>query len=406
MAVGSEKLTLISKSDELAVIAEKLRQAGWFALDLEFASEGRYVPDLCVVQVAWPGPDAGEALIDAMVVDITPILEVIGDQKTQVVTHAGRQDLALLGDRFSVSVGRFWDTQVAAAFVGIGEQVGYGTLVEALLGTKVDKGPQFTDWTQRPLSRRQLSYAAADVIHLRELWPMLRDRLSERCRLEWVREASAALAQEVSSRVPPDEKYRSVSGGGSLRKRSLGALVELAAWRETEALASNKPPSWILPDSALVELCRKLARNEAALRKVRGVGGGTVRQYGTEILAAIERGANNEPPAVVHRNRENERRVQPLAALIFVLIGVRCATETLAVKWVGSKADCEELVKWQLEGGSIEVNEDELPRMMRGWRREFIGDEALRLLAGEVSVHLANGGIVFNDREPNGILPG
>ncbi len=400
MAVGSEKLTLISKSDELAEIAEKLRRAGWFALDLEFVSEGRYVPDLCVVQVAWPGADAGEALIDAMATDITPILEVIGDQKTQVVTHAGRQDLALLGDRFSVSAGRFWDTQVAAAFAGIGEQVGYGKLVEALLGTTVDKGPQFTDWAQRPLSPRQLRYAAADVIHLRELWPRLRDRLSERGRLEWVREASATLAQDVSSRVPPNEKYRSVSGAGGLRNRSAGALVELAAWRETEALASNKPPAWILSDSAVVELCRKLARNEAALRKVRGVGGGTIRQYGSEILSAIERGANHEPPAMVHRNRELGRRQQPLAALVFVLVGVRCAAETIAVKWVASKTDCEELVKWQLEGGAIDagLDEDTLPRMMCGWRREFIGDEAFRLLTGEVSVRLADGEIVFEGR--------
>ena len=388
---SSEKLELISDSDQLAPIAARLVKAGWFALDLEFASEGRYVPDLCVVQVAWPGSEPGEALLDAMALDLTPIFEVVANSETEVVTHAGRQDLALLGHRYNIIAERFWDTQVAAGFAGIGEQVGYGKLVEELLGTSVDKGPQFTDWTARPLSARQLRYAEADVTHLRELWPILKERLSASGRIDWVAHESDVLARAVAVRAKPEDKYLSVSGGGGLRKKSAAALVELAAWREREALSSNKPPSWILPDNAVVDLCRRLAQNEAALKKSRGVGGGTLRRYGTDIVDAIKRGAGNPPPTT-SRPSQLDRKLQPLAALVSVLVGVRCAKETLSVKMVGNKTDCEELVAWHAAGSQTDAR----PRMMRDWRREYIGDEAVALLDGRAAVRITENGIAFD----------
>lgn len=373
----AEAPALIVDPGEVADVAAALARAGWFALDLEFLSEGRYIPELCVVQVAWPEPEPGLALLDAQAVDLRAIFEVVADPEIEVVAHAGRQDLALLATRYSVVAGGFWDAQLAAAFAGIGEQVGYARLIKELCGVQIDKGPQFTDWSKRPLSERQLRYAAADVRYLRQAWPVLRSRLGERGRLDWVAEESAALVAEVSTRRPPEEMYRGVGGWGQLRGAALGALVELAAWREREALATNKPPSWILGDAAMVALCRKRATTDSAMRRVKGVGAGTVRRYGEAIAEAIERGLERkvEPRRRAHSELDGHRLA--LAQLIHALIQSRCAGETLPPKLVGGRSDAEDLVAGYFAG------DPEVSSLARGWRRELIGADALALLAGE-----------------------
>ena len=390
MAVDLPKL--VTSAARVAEIAEELTKAGLFVVDLEFASEGRYVPELCLVQVAWPTEQVGGglALLDAQETELEPIFRVIADTETEVVAHAARQDIALLSTRFEVRAAKFWDTQIAAAFVGVGEQVGYGRLVGELLGVKIDKGPQFTDWTRRPLSDRQLRYAAADVTYLLELWPVLKEKLNAASRLSWVSEESAAMVADVSVRTPANEKYLGIGGWGALRGKSAAALVELATWRETEALRANKPPSWILPDPAMVDVCRRLARNEAALRKAKGVGAGTVRSYAEPVLAAIERGTKNEPPAPPRKGSSLPTEIQPLGALLNVLVGARCAGETLPPKLVGSKSDCEELITWHVGGKT-----GPLPRMLNGWRRSFIGDDAIALLEGASALRVEAGRIVL-----------
>lgn len=373
--------TLIAGPGEIAAVADALRGAGWFALDLEFVSEGRYIPELCVVQVAWPGPEPGVALIDAIDAPLEPIFEVIASPDIEVVAHAGRQDLALLATRFQVIAANFWDTQLAAAFAGIGEQVGYARLIKDLCDAQIDKGPQFTDWAARPLSERQLRYAADDVLFLRQVWPVLRDRLAARGRLAWVAEESAALVAEVTTRRPPEEMYRNLGGWGQLRGAALGALVELAEWREREALATNKPPSWILGDSAMLELARRRARGEGSMRRIKGVGPGTIKRYGGDIAAAIRRGAEREIDPRRRPQGALSTPRQALAQLICSLIQSRCAHETLPPKLVGGRGDAEALV-----ASHFGEAEGEGAALLRGWRRELVGADALALLRGEVAL--------------------
>lgn len=380
--------TLVTDPGEVGEVAARLAGSSWFTFDLEFISEGRYIPELCVVQVAWPEPEPGIALVDATAVALDPVFEVLADPAIESVAHAGRQDLALLANRYDVKVANFWDTQLAAAFVGIGEQVGYARLVRELLDVSIDKGPQYTDWSKRPLSKRQLRYAADDVIHLRELWPALREQLSSRGRLAWVAEESAALAADVSTRREPEAMYRNVGGWGQLRGASLGALIELAAWREREAVSTNKPPSWILADGAMVELCRRKVKGESAMRKVKGVGAGTVRRYGAAILSAIAEGTKRDVGgAGKRRSRGLSAGEQALSAVIYALIQSRCASETLPPKLIASRSEVEDLV-------AARHDEDLDSPVLRGWRREMIGGEALAVLRGEASMAVEGDSLV------------
>ena len=378
--MGEPTPTLVTDPAEVEAVAARLAAVPWFAFDLEFLSEGRYIPELCVVQVAWPEPDPGVALLDATAVDLAPVFAALASPEVASVAHAGRQDLALLKTRYDVEVRNFWDSQLAAAFAGIGEQVGYARLVRDFCNVEIDKGPQFTDWSKRPLSPRQLHYAADDVIHLRALWPVLRDRLAGRGRLEWVSEESLSLAAEVSTRRAPEEMYLNVGGWGQLRGAALGALIELAAWREREALATNKPPSWILGDRPMVELAKRKVRGESAMRRIKGIGQGTVRRYGEAILDAIARGAARELDSVAaHRGASLDAGEHAVSAMIYALIQSRCASETLPPKMVASRSEVEELV--------AERDRDDLDiPLLRGWRRQLAGGDALAILRGEATI--------------------
>src|SRR5690606_35823929 len=155
-----------------------------------------------------------------------------------------------------------------------------------MTGITLDKAAQFTEWSRRPLSDEQLRYALDDVRYLPGAWKTLRHDLEERGRLRWVAEECDWLAASWAERTPPDEMYRRVRGWNGLRRRSLGALRAVAAWREREALRANRPPSWIMNDRSILELCRRPPADENEMRQVRGLGEGTVQRYGRAILDA------------------------------------------------------------------------------------------------------------------------
>jgi len=188
-------------------------------------TEGRYVAELSLVQVAWADHDRPlVAAIDPLSVDPRPLIDLVGDQRIDVIIHSAQADLALIGTGFGVRAVRVFDTQIAAAFLGMGEQIGYGALVEQMAGVRLDKGAQFTEWSRRPLSADQLRYALDDVRYLPAVWRELRARLEARGRLPWVDEECDQLAETWAERTPAAEMYRRVRGWNGLKQRSQGAL--------------------------------------------------------------------------------------------------------------------------------------------------------------------------------------
>jgi ribonuclease D len=379
----SDMPDLVTDAARVAAIARAAAAAGELYFDLEFVSEGRYIPELALVQVGWREGDVVEIdAIDCLAVDPGPIFELLASDRVVCVAHAARQDLGLLAARFDLRARAFHDTQIAAAFVGIGDQVGYGRLVEHLLGHRLDKGAQFTDWLARPLSDRQLAYALDDVRYLPQVWARLKKQLEAADRTAWVQEESERLAADSAAISTPQEAWRGVKGAGRLERRGLGALQALAAWREREARSSNKPPSWILPDKALVDVCRTGARSERDLKSVRGIGEGTVRRYGRAILEQIAAGQAAGATDAPGERAELDGDSQLLAQIVSAFIQARCAAEKLAARFVGTRADAEELVLWFRAGAS----DAEAPPLVRGWRRDLVGDDCLRWLRGEAGL--------------------
>lgn len=376
---------ILKDSSAVERLARDLRAAGSFAIDLEFVSESRYVPELCLVQVAWGDPgDPRVAAVDPLEVDPTPVVELVADPEVTAIFHAAQADLALLAQRFDIEARGVYDSQIGAAFLGLGDQIGYAGLIDSLLGITLDKGAQFTDWCGRPLSEEQLRYAFDDVRYLLRAWPELRRRLEETGRLPWVVEETEELAARAATRTPPEEMYRRVKAWSKVRGKALGSLRELAAWRERAALTSNRPPSWIVQDRSLIEIARRAPTDPRDLHGIRGVKEGTVHRYGRDILDAVRRGQQNPPP------REPRGRPLPDAArawsvLLSGLVTARAREAGIAGRFIATRSAVDELVEWWVHGDRRQ--EPDLP-LLSGWRRELAGAALLRWLGGETTIKI------------------
>ncbi|ACY19151.1 ribonuclease D [Haliangium ochraceum] len=382
MSESASHPTPLTDAASVAAVAARVAAAGAMAFDFEFASDGRFLAELALVQVSWGDPEAPEiALIDSVAVDPTPVLRLIGDPAVVSVAHAAKQDLGILAARFDIFAENFWDTQIAAAFVGMAEQIGYGKLVDALLGVQLDKASQFTKWLERPLSPAQLRYAADDVRYLPRVWAHLSQRLDELGRRAWVGEESALLARDAMPYGPAELAYHSLKGAGALRGKALGRLAALAAWRQERALADNLPLSWVLPDKALLELSRRGARGPGDVRNAPGVTGTIARRYADAIVSALQ-GAGKPPAgAPPSRGPSLDDGARLRVPVVMAMLQTRAAEAGIAARFAATRADAESLVAWHAAGGD-EGERDGVP-LLEGWRRDLFGDAALAWLRGE-----------------------
>ena len=252
-ASGLPDGALVTTEDGVAAVAEAIRAAGAFTLDLEFVPENRYVPELGLVQVGWDGGAGTDALevaaIDPLAVDPSPVLTLVGVEEIETVTHAAQGDLAILAHRFSVRARSLRDTQIAAAFLGYGDQIGYAPLVESTIGVHLEKGSQYTEWLQRPLTDEQLTYALDDVRYLGTIWAQQRAALTADGRLQPVLEECDRLADDgvepapARGGVPTGEGLVRAALATPRRAAATGRLARTrGAARQPSALARAQRP--------------------------------------------------------------------------------------------------------------------------------------------------------------------
>jgi ribonuclease D len=230
---------LITSTAELAAACEAFAREEYLALDTEFMRESTYWPQLCLAQIAGAHDTA---LIDPLApgIDLAPLFELLANPAVTKVLHAARQDLEIflhLAGRLPTPL---YDTQIAAMVCGFGDQVAYDSLVAKLTGKQIDKGSRFTDWSVRPLSEKQLAYAADDVIHLRPAYERLKAKIERSGREEWVAEEMARLADPSVYVVDPQEAWRRLKPRGA-KPQMLNVLREVAAFREIEARNRDIP---------------------------------------------------------------------------------------------------------------------------------------------------------------------
>ncbi len=241
---------LITRTDELEAACNRLAQAPFVALDTEFMREQTFWPKLCLVQMAAEGT---EVLIDSLSpeLDLAPFFALMVNEKVLKVFHSARQDIEIVHHLAGIVPHPIFDTQVAAMVCGFGEAVSYSMLARRMLNRNLDKSSRFTDWSRRPLSDRQLTYAIGDVTHLRDLYPKLKAQLDQSERASWLNEEMAVLTDPGTYELHPEQAWKRLKMRIKTPK-ALGVLMELAAWREREAQGQDVPRSRILKDEALV----------------------------------------------------------------------------------------------------------------------------------------------------------
>ena len=370
----------ITTTETLAEYCTQARKHDYVTIDTEFLRERTYYSKLCLIQLAMPGTDASNAvLVDPLVegLSLEPLYELFRDTSVVKVFHAARQDLEIFFVDAQVFPEPLFDTQVAAMVCGFGEQVGYETLVKKIAREQVDKSSRFTDWSRRPLTDAQKTYAIGDVTHLRQVYEFLAKKLEENNRSHWVQEELGILTNPDTYIIKPIDAWNRVKTRTSTAK-FMAVVQMLAAFREEYAQSRNVPRNRVYKDDALVELASNkpktmedLSRSRLLLREARR------GDIADGILAAVVKGvgmpADRAPKPVGGREK---LQVNPaLADLLRVLLKAKTESAGVAAKLIASAADLDAMARGMRDVAAVS-----------GWRAEVFGEDALRLCEGKIAL--------------------
>ncbi len=381
---------LISNQEELNTACGILAEAPYITIDTEFMRERTYWPKLCLLQLARAEGDWGEEavyLIDPLAeVDLAPVFTLMADTSTLKVFHAARQDIEIFVNLAGAVPTPIFDTQVAAMVCGYGDQVGYETLVKRIAKAQLDKSSRFTDWARRPLSSKQLKYAAGDVTHLRVVYESLRGQLEKSGRGSWVDAEMSVLRSIDTYVVQPDEAWKRVKTR-SHDPRFLAVVKSLAKWREEEAQRRDVPRGRILKDDAILEIGANKPKTRDQLLASRSLQReGRKPEVCDAILAAVEAGEAAPPEEPPHNPRHFLRPkpgAQALSDLLKVLLKAKAENLGVAQRLIASASELEDLA----QGMRDDV------KALDGWRREAFGADALRLINGEIALSAGSAGV-------------
>jgi ribonuclease D len=339
----------IDRTPQLAPLAAELADRQWIGLDTEFLREKTFFPKLCLLQLA-----AGGRIwcVDTLSgAGLEPLLPALTAASSRKVIHAARQDLEAVYLASGRIIAPVFDTQVAAACVGLKPQVGYAELVKLLLDVTLAKGQTRTDWSKRPLSPEQLRYAAEDVLHLEELAARLSERLRALGREHWAAEDCAALGEAGLYEPDPILAWTRLRGLAQLRPQPRLRAKAIAVWRERMARERDLPRSWIISDAAIFDIAHGNPATVAALRALRDVPPNFNEGFAQGVLEAL---AAPPDPALVDDAPVPDARPTPEQKALIEVLAPRGEIKALA------------------------MGRRDLPSLA-GWRRQEIGEA---LLAG------------------------
>lgn len=375
-------MSIITDTKTLRDICKKLAANDFVTIDTEFLRDKTYYPRLCLVQLA--GPDIDPVAIDPLTKDLElkPLYELLANKKILKVFHAARQDLEILYNLTGKIPNPIFDTQVAAMVCGHGEQIGYNNIVDKVCKVRLDKGAQFTDWSRRPLSKKQLSYALDDVTYLRDVYLHLSNELKTRGREKWVNEEMRILCDPGTYANKPEDAWLRIKIK-SAKPKVLAVLREVTAWRERQAQSRDVPRARVLRDETLADLAVHPPKTEKDLKKIRNIPGDYVGgKHGKDLLKAVKKGLNTpfENCPEPKKKRRFPQDLTPVLEMLKMLLRIQASEHEVAAKLIASNQDLEELA----------TNDNAKIPALKGWRFEVFGKEALALKRGKVALSLEN----------------
>jgi ribonuclease D len=378
----------ITTTSELAAVCARMAAEPFVTVDTEFLRESTYYPLLCVAQMA----STGEAVVvDALApgLDLAPFFELMADEKVMKVFHAARQDIEIVWNLAKLIPHPIFDTQVAAMVLGYGDSISYDQLVQRITGDTLDKSHRFTDWTRRPLSEAQLTYAVSDVTHLRDVYQELVGDLERRGRADWVQEEMEVLTSVDTYRMDPENAWQRLKT--RVRKpKELAVLIEVAAWREREAQTRDVPRSRVLKDDVIADIAVHAPITIERLRNLRSLPKGFERsRSGEAIVAAVARGLERDLKSLPRPARFTPAaNGTAVVELLKVLLRMTSESHHVAAKVIATVDDLERIAA----DDSADVP------ALSGWRRELFGEKALALKHGKLALAIERGKVAAMER--------
>ena len=369
----------LSTSSELAEFCERAASAKVIAVDTEFLRERTFFPKLCLVQISAAGDIA--AIDPILIDDLSPLVALLADETVTKVFHACGQDLEVLLDGLGVSCSPVFDTQLAAAFLGLRQQISYASLVEAYCGVRLPKAESLTDWSRRPLDPEQLTYAEDDVRYLPGIYERMMGELVEKDRLSWVAPEMERLCDPERLKRDPRDAYLRLRRAGSLTRRQLAVAREACAWREEVAARRDLPRKWVASDEVMVEICKRTPTTLERLRKIRGTDQISERDA-RSLLEAVQKGVGCPPddcPKIARHTRPSAD-TESVIDLMYAVLRLVSEQSGVATQLIATRDDLLEFVQDRKDSA-----------LASGWRWELAGATLSRLLEGEVGLTVREG---------------
>jgi ribonuclease D len=379
----------IITTKKLAEACARLAKYPFVTVDTEFQRETTYYPKLCIAQIA----SSDEAVVvDALAegIDLTPLYDLMADEKVIKVFHAARQDIEICWHAAQIIPTPLVDTQVAAMVLGYGDSISYEQLVQRITGDSLDKSHRFTDWTRRPLAEAQLAYAISDVTHLRDVYIRLAADLEERGRTEWMREELKVLTSPDTYRMEPEHAWERLKT--RVRKpKELAVLIEVAGWREHEARTRDVPRGRVLKDDVVGDIAIQAPTTMERLAGLRSLPRGFERsRWGDAIIEAVKRGLERDPKTLPRLERAKPViNGQATVELLKVLLRMTSERHCVAAKVIATVDDLDRIAS---------DDQADVPAMS-GWRRELFGEKALALKQGRLMLAIEKNRVVAVERK-------
>ncbi len=382
--MSTDILRPITDQDALDTFCKALSQHAFICIDTEFHRETTYWPQLCLIQAAAPGV---EGLIDPLAdaLDIGPFLDLIAEESRVKVFHAARQDLEILNRLIGHPPGPVFDTQIAAMALGFGDSISYDNLIQRVLGKTIDKSSQFTDWTRRPLSEKQLRYALGDVTFLRDAYQIMIQRLDEKDRSYWVREEMSDLEDPGLYDTSPDKAWQRLKIRKP-KKDYVAVLAAVAAWREVRAKDINRPRRRILKDDAIYEIAEQKPKDAKAFDRLRAVPKGYLGSRHAEGLLDAVQAAITDPDAYapdLPKRKQNAQIPAGAPEMLKVLLKHVSDEANVVPRLIANAADVERIARGETDDIAA----------FTGWREDVFGARARALLSGKLALSFEDGQI-------------
>ena len=381
----------IKETNHLNELCSKLNKSEFLSIDTEFIREKTYWPKLCLIQV-FNGEE--KIIIDPLAkdIDLKSFFEILNNKEIVKIFHSGRQDIEIFYNLTKKIPQNIYDTQIAAMVCGFGDSIGYENLVSQLLGKKIDKTSRLTNWSNRPLSKKQINYAISDVTHLFEIYPIIRDKIISNKRENWLKEEIKILISKKTYELNPNDSWKRLKYK-NLSKNSIGVLIELSKWREIKAQKKDVPRGNVIRDDAIYELCSAQPKNIEDLNNLRSFNrkGGLRKEFAEEILLAIEKGKSikKEKLPKIKPTKRLPMGISSKVSILKILLDNISEEYGVAQKLIANKNDLQELV----------LNDKADIKTLKGWRYKVFGKKAIDFKNGKISIKMKNDKVILEEEK-------